>query len=66
MKKALALLDEILDASLERDSEDKRSPHLRMEDKIGESFITFHLKSLRELLKSEEQRAKAKRDRKSN
>ena len=53
MKKALKLLDEILDASTQRDEEDKRNPYLKMEDKVGESFITFHLRSLKQLLESE-------------
>ena len=53
MKKALRLLDEILDASTQRDQEDKKNPYLKIEDKVGESFITFHLKSLKQLLESE-------------
>tara|TARA_A100001037_G_C14689669_1_gene431095 strand:+ start:146 stop:352 length:207 start_codon:yes stop_codon:yes gene_type:complete len=68
MKKAISLLDEILDASIERDLQDKRNPYLKVEDKIGESFITFHLKSLKQLLEEEEKylRERGESDVKSN
>tara|TARA_B100001559_G_scaffold18728_1_gene15540 strand:+ start:85 stop:255 length:171 start_codon:yes stop_codon:yes gene_type:complete len=50
---ALILLDQILEVSQEKDEQDKVNPEIKLESKVGQSWMTFHLKQLKELLESE-------------
>jgi hypothetical protein len=50
---ALRLVSQILEESQRKDKLDKVNPEIKFQDKIGESFTTFHLKQLKELLESE-------------
>jgi len=51
-RKALELLDQIIERSQEEDDLRKTNPNLPLEEKVGKSWTVFHLEQLKLLIEN--------------